>query len=138
MNGLGESVLPSKQAATPLRTLQQAATFLCQYVKICVISRGPEGSFIRSQGGEEALGTTGTVRVHDTVGAGDAFTAGALWALLARRDLASVASIGCRVGTLAVQTDGAEIDRARLEELRSHIANATADAGSPAWNALTK
>lgn len=138
----GKDEVQKPGSSTPLSYLQRAASFICQHCKLCIISRGPEGCYVRARDGSEAEGRTHEVHVEDTVGAGDAFTAGALWGLLSSMNISSTASVGCQVGTLAVQTSGGEIPRAKLEDLRREIASMTttrkdvshAQAG---WNHLT-
>ncbi|KAL4449369.1 hypothetical protein ABPG77_007013 [Micractinium sp. CCAP 211/92] len=88
-----------------------------------VVSRGSRGCTARSVGSSEVHASASKVSVVDTVGAGDFFTAGFLYALLSNASLQACALSGCAAGTAAVQVAGAELGPERLRELRSAIGN---------------
>lgn len=59
--------------------------------------------------------------VVDTVGAGDLFTSGCLFALLSGASLQACTLCGCAAGSAAVQTAGAELAAEALQQLRDTI-----------------
>jgi hypothetical protein len=60
--------------------------------------------------------------VIDTIGAGDYFTSGFLYAYLLGGSLQQCAAVGCQAGSEAVQTKGAILSDAAWQRLRSNIA----------------
>jgi hypothetical protein len=58
----------------------------------------------------------------DTIGAGDYFTSGFLYAYLLGCSLQQCAAAGCQAGSEAVQTKGAILSDAAWQRLRSNIA----------------
>jgi fructose-1-phosphate kinase PfkB-like protein len=58
----------------------------------------------------------------DTIGAGDYFTSGFLYAYLLGCSLQQCAAAGCQAGSEAVQTKGAILSGAAWQRLRSNIA----------------
>lgn len=104
-----------------------AAEYLAGRCRLAVVSLGPQGCLVRSRNGEQTGASAPEgVAVVDTVGAGDAFTAGVLWALLAGRGLADAARAGCALGGTAVATKGGELSREDLEGLRARLSAQTA------------
>ena len=71
----------------------------------------PQGCMIKAHGGHEviAMGACAGVKVVDTTGAGDAFAAGFLYALLQGYPLRRCGEIGCLAGGAVVQTLGSEL-----------------------------
>lgn len=63
-------------------------------------------------------------QVADTIGAGDYFTAGFLYAWLGGHGLQRAAACGCVAGAEAVQATGAELTPAAKARLRAGIAAA--------------
>lgn len=58
----------------------------------------------------------------DTIGAGDYFTSGFLYAYLMGCSLQQCAAVGCQAGSEAVQTKGAILSDAAWQRLRSNVA----------------
>jgi fructokinase len=88
--------------------------------KLVCVTRGAEGSFLLSDGGtHEHAGLQ--VEVRDTVGAGDAFTAGLTHCYLRRTSLAKMNEVANRMGAwVASQAGGTPVAEAlNLAELRS-------------------
>eukprot|EP00775_Hariotina_reticulata_P013102 gene13102-13230_t len=73
--------------------------------------------------GAAAAGTApaGGVKVVDTIGAGDYFTSGFLYAYLMGCSLQQCAAVGCQAGSAAVQTRGAILSDAAWQQLRSTV-----------------
>jgi len=85
--------------------------------RMAVVTLGPQGAIARGRAGEVKLPAF-SVRARDTTGAGDAFRAGLLWALLegwepaeALRAASAVAALNCR----GLGAQGGLPDRAGLE-----------------------
>ena len=62
-----------------------------------------------------------SVRVVDTVGAGDNCTAGVVAALLHLAPLQAVVECGCAAGTAAVQTAGGVLSGAAADALQERV-----------------
>ncbi len=79
-----------------------------KYPKISVIciTKGPEGAAVYQDGVYEEIKTT-PVEVADTVGAGDAFSAGFLYTYLSGYGVSKAASIACMLGTYVASKAGA-------------------------------
>jgi fructokinase len=90
-------------------------------VRTVVVTRGGQGCIVCGNG--EVLEIPGRpVQVIDTVGAGDAFTAGFITGLLRGWPLARVGDFANRIGGLVASRAGAMPDlRAELEELRGEF-----------------
>ncbi|PSC70913.1 carbohydrate kinase [Micractinium conductrix] len=86
-----------------------------------VVSRGSKGCSARAAGGGSAAAAASAATVVDTIGAGDFFTAGFLYALLSGASLQACAASGCAAGTAAVQVAGAELGEAVLQRLQASI-----------------
>lgn len=96
--------------------------YLLKFVDIVVISRGKNGCRIASK-----LDTTGVqvpaqdVRVVDTVGAGDSFCAGFLYAWIQNSSLEVSGRCGCAAGAAVVQVSGATIPEEGAQSLQQQI-----------------
>ena len=98
-----------------------ALSFLQDFCSIVIISRGKKGCVASSAAGESAASPAMAVTVQDTVGAGDAFTAGCLHAWLEGGGLQQCTACGCAAGTAAVQCSGGNIGEAAMIKLRSTV-----------------
>jgi len=98
---------------------------LGQHVETAVVTTGARGCVVRGRGGARAevgAATVGAAQVVDTVGAGDAFASGFLFAHLQGAPLETAARCGCLCGAQVVQVAGANIGEAEWAALKSHIA----------------
>lgn len=77
-------LLAGNDTQSPLEAVQH---FVLQYASLCVISMGKQGCMARSRSGEAVKAPACGVAVVDTIGAGDCFTAGFLYAYLQVRYL---------------------------------------------------
>ena len=80
-----------------------------------LITLGEHGVFARSAEGEQVVVAGYKVRVVDTVGAGDAFSAGFMHCLLHGESLPSACEFGAALGALVAATAGATAAVAREE-----------------------
>lgn len=88
-------------------------------ISVICITKGPRGAAVYHKGVYEEVETT-PVEVADTVGAGDAFSAGFLYAFLSGYGVSKAASIACILGTYVASKPGAvpEYSKELLEELK--------------------
>lgn len=116
--------------------LQAVLAFLSGRCRLAVVSLGEDGCVMRARSGDEARGRARPRQVADTVGAGDAFTAGVLWGMLGGHSLAGAALAGCEAGGVAVEAAGAEPGVAALTALRASLAGLLPEHGSTGRCAL--
>lgn len=112
MQLLGMAHVSDESSAEQLKTKYR--------LKLVCVTRGAEGSFLLGDGGtHEHSGLQ--VEVKDTVGAGDAFTAGLTHCYLRGTSLAKMNEVANRMGAwVASQTGGTPVAHAsKLTELRS-------------------
>ena len=83
------------------------ASFLDLGVPTVILTLGKEGALLATQAGLRYRIPTIKVRVRDVTGAGDAFWAGLLYALLDGRDLLDSACFGQTIAAFKIQTVGA-------------------------------
>jgi fructokinase len=74
-------------------------------ISVICITKGPEGAAVYHKGVYEEIKTT-PVEVADTVGAGDAFSAGFLYTYLSGHSVSKAASIACILGTYVASKAG--------------------------------
>lgn len=95
--------------------------FLDFGIQVVAISRGAQGALV-AQGRRIVQATPPSVEIKSTVGAGDAFMAGLVWALEGGRDLAEAARWAVAAGTAAAMEEGTGIGtREKFEALASQI-----------------
>eukprot|EP00877_Chromochloris_zofingiensis_P007934 jgi/Chrzof1/3394/Cz12g23230.t1 len=111
-------VMPGNDTQSPLEAVQH---FVLQYASLCVISMGKQGCMARSRSGEAVKAPACGVAVVDTIGAGDCFTAGFLYAYLQGCSLQQCATVACHAGAEAVQSKGAEVSAAGWQQLRAKL-----------------
>lgn len=73
---------------------------------LCLVTRGPLGAFAKHQNGERIIVPGYSVQVVDTIGAGDAFTAGFVWSHVRGQALADCIEMGVRCGALVATHRG--------------------------------
>ncbi|HWQ49926.1 MAG TPA: carbohydrate kinase [Methanosarcina sp.] len=89
-------------------------------ISVICITKGPRGAAVYNKGVYEEVETT-PVEVADTVGAGDAFSAGFLYAYLSGYGVSKATSIACILGTYVASKPGAVPDYSKelMEELKA-------------------
>jgi fructokinase len=87
-------------------------------ISIICISKGPRGAAVYHKGVYEEIRTS-PIKVADTVGAGDAFSAGFLYTFLSGYDISKAASIACILGTYVASKAGSvpEYSKKLIKEL---------------------
>ena len=89
-------------------------------ISVICITKGPEGAAVYHKGIYEEVGTT-PVEVTDTVGAGDAFSAGFLYACLLGYGASKAASIASILGSYVASKPGSvpEYSKELIEKLKA-------------------
>lgn len=108
-------------AAPEADKVEAAQKFVLQYAQICVVSLGARGCVARAKDGTVGRAPAGGVKVVDTIGAGDYFTSGFLYAHLMGCSLQQCAQIGCQAGSEAVKVKGSILSEAAWQSLRSRV-----------------
>ena len=93
------------------------ALFARSDLRYIVLTLGERGAFAASRDGQKVYHRAFSVRLRDPVGAGDAFTAGFLDALLNEQNLAEACRFANAAGALVASQEGATqpLDRAQIE-----------------------
>ncbi|WP_329389059.1 carbohydrate kinase family protein [Streptomyces sp. NBC_01716] len=102
-------LLPNADEArllTGVPDAEKAAAELSRRFPLVVVTLGPGGALVASDGAVTARVPAHPARAVDSTGAGDAFNGGFLAALLTGADPAAAATAGCRAGALSVTLTG--------------------------------
>ena len=93
-------------------------------ISVVCISKGPDGAAVYHSGVYEEVKTT-PIRVADTVGAGDAFSAGFLYTYLSGYGISKAASIACILGTYVASKPGSvpEYSEELINEIELNLKN---------------
>jgi fructokinase len=93
-------------------------------ISVICITKGPRGAAVYHKGIYEEVETT-PVEVADTVGAGDAFSAGFLYTYLSGYGVSKAASVACILGTYVASKPGSvpEYSKELMEELKGEGLN---------------
>jgi fructokinase len=104
----------------PYKALCHLLTDRYPGISVICITKGPEGAAVYHKGIYEEVKTT-PVEVADTVGAGDAFSAGFLYACLSGYGVSKAASIACILGTYVASKPGSvpEYSEELMEKLKA-------------------
>lgn len=118
------TVLATMFQRTPTSDVEFARWMLETYqLDLVCITRGPSGAAAVSA--EETCETSGiAIQVADTVGAGDAFTAGLIWARLNHWTLGRGLHLANQIGALVASRPGAmPVLEGELAELKNRVPN---------------
>jgi hypothetical protein len=107
--------------------VEAAQSLVLQHARVCVVSLGARGAVARAATGEAGSAAASKVAVVDTIGAGDLFSAGFLYALLRGSPLSTCCAAGCAAGAEAVQARGTALSGAAWRRLRATIAGLVGD-----------
>lgn len=104
------------------KTLENIINIMCNTHNIVmVISRGAKGCIAGSIQDGVQYATADEVKVVDTIGAGDYFTAGFLYTWLNSTSVKKAAEFGCLCGSEAVQAEGAVLSEKQILKLRQSL-----------------
>jgi sugar/nucleoside kinase (ribokinase family) len=106
--------------------VEAAMALVLQHARCCVVSLGARGAVARAADGESGSSPAAAVRVVDTIGAGDLFSSGFLYAYLMGCRLAACCAAGCAAGAEAVQARGAALGGEAWARLRGAVAGLVA------------
>lgn len=101
--------------------VEAAQALILRHARVCVVSLGSRGAVARSADGEVGRAAASKVSVVDTIGAGDLFSAGFLYAFLSGAGLATCCAAGCAAGAEAVQARGSALSEDAWRGLRERI-----------------
>lgn len=102
----------------PCKMLSRLLTEKYPEISVICITKGPEGAAVYHSGVYEEI-KTNPVNVADTVGAGDAFSAGFLYTYLSGYEASKAVSVACILGTYVASKPGAvpEYSRKLIEKM---------------------
>jgi sugar/nucleoside kinase (ribokinase family) len=101
--------------------VEAAQELVLRHARVCVVSLGSRGAVARAANGQSGRAAASKVRVVDTIGAGDLFSAGFLYAYLQGASLSTCCAAGCASGAEAVQVRGAALGEDAWRRLRARI-----------------
>ena len=127
-SSLSASSAPSKNRAAALSPAAFAKHMAGAYGLTMVVSRGASGCVAAAWDHDrgcvvEASAPAPTVEVVDTIGAGDHFSAGFLYALSHGGSLEDACACGCIAGAAAVQVAGSNVDGEAMRRAARDIAD---------------
>lgn len=111
--------------------VEAAQKFVLQYAQVCVVSLGARGCVARHRDGTVGRAPAGGVKVVDTIGAGDNFSSGFLYAHLMGCSLQQCSAVGCQAGSEAVKVKGSILSEAAWQGLRARVDELMAGAAQP-------
>jgi adenosine kinase len=90
-------------------------------VEALIVTRGGEGSVLRTREGEEVIGPVTPDDVQDPTGCGDAFRAGLIYGLLNDLDLVTACRIGSVMGAIKVAQQGPQNHNPTFEDIQERF-----------------
>lgn len=116
----------------PAALIEAAQALVLQHARLCVVSLGARGAVARAAGGGAGCAPARKVSVVDTIGAGDLFSAGFLYAYLRGCPLSTCCAAGCAAGAEAVQARGTALGDAAWARLREAVGELVSAAAADA------
>jgi adenosine kinase len=99
-------------------------TAIAERVEAMVVTRGAEGSVLRTRDGLTEIGAVEPDDVLDPTGCGDAFRAGLIHGLLNDLDLVTCCRIGSVMGAIKVARQGPQNHRPSFDEIQQRFLDA--------------
>ena len=93
-------------------------------VEAMVVTRGAQGSILRTREGEAEIAAARPDDVQDPTGCGDAFRSGLIYGLLNDLDLVTCARIGSVMGAIKVAVQGPQNHNPTRDEIQDRFADA--------------
>ena len=90
-------------------------------VEALIVTRGGEGSVLRTREGEETIGPVTPDDVQDPTGCGDAFRSGLIYGLLNDLDLVTACRIGSVMGAIKVAQQGPQNHNPTFEDIQERF-----------------
>jgi len=94
---------------------------IAKKVEALIITRGPEGSLIRTRDGEQEVAVVKADEIKDPTGCGDAFRSGLLYGLLNDLDLVTMCRIGSVMGSIKIAHQGCQNHQPSLDEIKDRF-----------------
>jgi adenosine kinase len=94
---------------------------IANQVEAMIVTRGAEGSTLRTRDGEQEIASVKPDDVQDPTGCGDAFRSGLLYGLLNDLDLVSCCRIGSVMGAIKVALQGPQNHTPTLDEIEDRF-----------------
>ena len=94
---------------------------IANQVEAMIVTRGAEGSVLRTRDGEEEIGSAKANDVQDPTGCGDAFRSGLLYGLLNDLDLITCCRIGSVMGAIKVASQGPQNHKPAFDEIQERF-----------------
>ena len=94
---------------------------IANQVEAMIVTRGAEGSVLRTREGEQEIHPVAPDDVQDPTGCGDAFRSGLLYGLLNDLDLVTACRIGSVMGAIKVAVQGCQNHNPTLEEIQERF-----------------
>ena len=102
------------------RTGQDGET-IAKQGEALIVTRGPEGSLIRTRDGEQEVSVVKADDIEDPTGCGDAFRSGLLYGLLNDLDLVTMCRIGSVMGAIKIAHQGCQNHNPTLDEIKDRF-----------------
>jgi adenosine kinase len=97
---------------------------IAHQVEALIVTRGGEGSVLRTREGERTIGAVEPEDVKDPTGCGDAFRSGLLYGLLNDLDLTTCCRIGSVMGAIKVAQLGPQNHKPTFDEIQQRFFDA--------------
>jgi adenosine kinase len=94
---------------------------IANQVEAMIVTRGAEGSVLRTRDGDEEIGSAKADDVQDPTGCGDAFRSGLLYGLLNDLDLITCCRIGSVMGAIKVASQGPQNHKPAFDEIQERF-----------------
>lgn len=102
------------------RTGQDGET-IAKQVEALVVTRGSQGSLIKTRDGEQEVSVVKADKIEDPTGCGDAFRSGLLYGLLNDLDLATMCRIGSVMGAIKIAHQGCQNHNPGPDEIQDRF-----------------
>ena len=97
---------------------------IAKQVEALIVTRGPEGSIIRTRDGEREISPAKPDYIQDPTGCGDAYRSGLLYGLLNDLDLVTMSRIGSVMGAIKIAHQGPQNHNPAFDEIEDRFFDA--------------
>jgi adenosine kinase len=97
---------------------------IAEQVEALIVTRGAEGSVLRSRDGLTEISAVEPDDVQDPTGCGDAFRAGLIFGILSDLDLVTCCRIGSVMGAIKVAQQGPQNHDPSFDEIQQRFVDA--------------
>ena len=94
---------------------------IANQVEAMIVTRGGEGSLLRTREGEQEVGAVKADDIQDPTGCGDAFRSGLLYGLLNDLDLITSCRIGSVMGSIKIAQQGPQNHNPAFDEIQERF-----------------